>query len=159
MTTKKSFHLFWGIILILLGAWFALIVARTTFNIIRHPSGFSNPWLAGELPLLIAWSIFSVWVGNREFQRSTGQDVRKPRFRWGRMLAGASLVFRSLESHISPSPNAFKADNDAQAAGMLIATILMVLIGLLLIAFSFKSAESQPQIESILKSNSAQGET
>lgn len=151
MTTKKSLHFFWGIILILLGAWFGLIVSRTTFSLIRHPGGFSNPWLIGDLPLLIMWSIFSVWVGSREFQRATGQDVRKPKFRWGRMLAGASLVFRSLESHISPSPNAFKADNDSQAAGMLMATILMVLAGLLLIAFSFKSAESQPQFESISK--------
>jgi hypothetical protein len=149
VANKKSLHFLWGIILILLGAWFGFIVARATFNLIRNPGGFSNPWLIGDLLFLIMWSIFSVWVGNREFQRATGQDVRKPQFRWGRMLAGASLVFRSLESHIAPSPSAFKADNDAEAAGMLMATILMILGGLWLIAASFKPRKSQAQLESV----------
>lgn len=149
MAKKKSLHLFFGIVLVLLGAWFGYIVARFIFYLVRNPGGFSNRWLIGDLPLLIAWSIFSVWVGSREFQRATGQDVGKPRFRWGKMLAGVTLVFRSLESHIAPSPNAFKADNDAQAAGMLMATILMVLVGLWLMAASFKSRKSQSQLESI----------
>jgi hypothetical protein len=117
MANKKPLHLFLGIILIFLGAWFGLTVARVLFNLIRNPVAFSNPWLPGNLVLRIALAAFCVWIGSREFQRATGQNVKEPRFRWGRLLAGASLVFVSLESHFVPSSNAFKADNDAQAAG------------------------------------------
>jgi len=156
MANKKPLHLFLGIVLILLGALFGLVVAKVTFNLIRNPGDFSNRWLIGDLILRIALGAFCVWIGSREFQRATGQDVKKPRFHWGRMLAGTWLVFSSLESHIAPSPNAFKADNDAQAAGMLMATILMVLVGLWLIAASFKPRKSQAQLEPVSESNSAQ---
>jgi uncharacterized membrane protein len=149
MANKKSLHFFLGIVLILLGAWFGLIAARAAFNLIRNIERFSNPWLIGSLVLWTASGAFCVWMGTREFQRATGQNVKKPTFRWGRMLAGTYLVFVSLASHVAPSPNAFKADNEAQAAGMLIATILMVLVGLLLIASSFKARKSQSQPESI----------
>ncbi len=154
MANKKSLHFFLGIVLILLGAWFGLVVARTALTLIRNTEGFLNPWLIGNLVLRIGLGAFCVWMGSREFQRATRQDVKEPRFRWGRMLAGTWLVFSSLESHIAPSPNAFKADNDAQAAGMLIATIVMVLAGMFLIAYSFKPRKSQP-IETMSQSNLA----
>jgi hypothetical protein len=152
MANKKPLHLFLGIVLICLGAWFGLTVARVVFNLIRDPGGFSNPWLTGNLVLRIGWGTFCVWIGSREFHRATGQDVKMPKFRWGRMLAGTWLVFSSLESHFSPSPNALKADNESQAAGMLIATMLMVVVGLWLIGsgsgFQKKLQRSQgiPQI-------------
>lgn len=159
MSTKKSFHFFWGIILILLGAWFSLIVARTTFNLIRDSELFSNPWLIGNLVLSAVLGAFCIWMGSREFQRGTGQNVEQPRFRWGRMLAGTYLVFSSLEVHFSPSPSALKADNADQQVGMRIATIFMVLAGMFLIAYSFRPRKTQSQLESISNSNSAQGET
>lgn len=159
MAKKKSLHLFLGIVLILLGAWFGLIAARAAFNLIRNTEGFSNPWLIGILVLWTASGAFCIWMGTREFQRATGQNVKKPTFRSGRILAGTYLVFVSLKSHVASSPNAFKADNEAQAAGMLLATILMLLVGMCLVAYSVKPRKSQSQIESISKSNSAQGET
>ena len=42
MTNKKPIHLVLGIVLILLGALFGLIVAKVTFNLIRNPDRFSN---------------------------------------------------------------------------------------------------------------------
>jgi len=143
MNNKKPLHLFLGIVLICLGAWFGLTVARVIFNLIGNPGGFTNQWLTGSLLLRIGLGAFCVWIGSREFQRATGQIAKEPRFRWGRMLAGASLVFVSLASHFSPSPNAYKAENEAQAAGMLMATLLMVVVGLWLIASSFKTRKSQ----------------
>lgn len=157
MANKKPLHLFLGIVLIFLGALFGLIVAKVTFNLIRNPGSFSNPWLIGEQVLRIGLGAFCVWIGSREFQRATGQDVKMPRVRWGRMLAGTWLLFSSLESHIAPSPNALRADNESQAAGMLIATISMVVAGLWLIASSLKPSKSQP-LEAISQSNSAQRE-
>jgi hypothetical protein len=130
--------LFLGIVLILLGALFGLAVTKVTFNFIRNPGRFSTPWLIGEQILRLGLAAFCVWIGSREFRRATGQDVKEPRFRWGRMLAGAWLVFFSLESHFAPSPNALRPDNESEAAGMLIATMLAVLAGMLLIAYSFK---------------------
>ena len=158
MANKKSVHFFLGIVLVLLGAWFGFIVARAAFNLIRNIEGFSNLWLIGDLVIRIGLAAFCVWMGTREFQRATGQDIKTPKFRWGRMLAGTWLVLSSLESHIAPSPNAFKADNESEAAGMLIATMLMVLAGMFLIAYSFKPRKSQP-LETMSQNNSAQGET
>jgi hypothetical protein len=74
------------------------------------------------------------------------------------MLAGTGLVFVSLASHFSPSPNAYKAENDAQAAGMQGATILMVLVGLFLVGYSFKPRKPQ-SLEMISQNNSAQDGT
>ncbi len=158
MANKKALHFFLGIILICLGAWFGLTVARVIFKLIRNPGGFSNPWLTGNLVLRIGLGAFCVWIGSREFQRATGQVVKEPRFRWGRMLAGASLVFVSLWSHFSPSPNAYKAENEAQASGMLMATILMVLVGLWLTISSFKGRKSQSGFKSTPESNLLQAE-
>lgn len=154
MANKKPLHLFLGIVLILLGALFGLAVAKVTLDVIRNPDRFLNPWLIGEQVVRIGLGTFCVWMGTREFQRATGQEVKEPGLRWGRMLAGIWLVFASLKSHYSPNPNDLKADNEAQAAGMLIATIAMTLAGMLLIAYSVKPRKPQPQVEPISESNS-----
>ena len=156
MANKKPLHLFLGIVLILLGALFGLAAAKVTFDVIRNPGRFLNPWLIGEQVVRIGLGTFCVWMGTREFQRATGQEVKEPGFRWGRMLAGIWLVFSSLKSHYSPNPNDLKADNEAQAAGMLIATIAMTLAGMLLFAYSFKPRKSQAQLEPVSESNSTQ---
>jgi hypothetical protein len=157
MTSKKPLHLFLGILLILLGGLFGLIVAKVTFNFIRNPGRFSSPWLIGEQVLRIGLGAFCVWIGSREFERATGHEVKEPGFRWGRMLAGTWLVFYSLESHFSPSPSGLKADNEAEAAGMLIGTMLPMLAGVLLVVYSVKPVKSQP-LEGISQSTSDQAE-
>jgi cytochrome bd-type quinol oxidase subunit 2 len=154
MANKKPLHLFLGIVLIFLGALFGLIVAKVTFNLIRNPGDFSTPWLIGEQVLRIGLGTFCVWIGSREFQRATGQEVKEPTFRWGRMLVGIYFVFFSLKSHFSPSPNSLKADNEAEAMRMLMA-ILTMLAGVLLVVYSVKPRESQP-LEAISQSNSDQ---
>jgi len=159
VTAKKSLHFFWGIILILLGAWVGFIAARATFTLIRNIELLSNPWLIGILLLRALLSAFCIWIGSREFQRATGQDVKEPRFRWGRMLAGTCLVFLSLRAQFSPSPTDLKAENADQALGMRFATIFMVLAGMFLVAYSFKPRKSQSQLESTSQSNSAQDAT
>lgn len=159
MTAKKSLHFFCGIILILLGAWVGFIAARVTFTLIRNVELFSNPWLIGILLLRAVLSAFCIWIGSREFQRATGQDVKEPRFRWGRMLAGTCLVFFSLRAQFSPGPTDLKADNADQEFGMRIETIFMVLAGMFLIAYSFRPRKTQSQLESISNSDSAQDAT
>jgi FtsH-binding integral membrane protein len=156
MASNKSLHLFLGIVLICLGSLLGLAVAKVTFNFIRNPDRFSTQWLIGEQVLRIGLGAFCVWIGSREFQRATGQVVKEPRLRWGRMLAGTWLVFFSLESHFSPSPRALRADNESEAAGMLIATMLVVFAGMLLVAYSFKPQKSQSQVEPISESNPTQ---
>lgn len=157
MTNKRPLHFFLGIVLILLGALFGLIAVKVTFNLIRDPGRFSNPWLIGRQVLRIALGAFFVWIGSREFERATGHAVKEPGFRWGRMLAGTWLVFYSLESHFSPSPNGLKADNETEAVGMLIGTMLPMLVGVLLVVYSVKPRNPQP-LEAILESHSDQPE-
>ncbi len=157
MANNKPLHCFLGTVLILVGAWFGFIMAKVSFNLMRNPGHFSNPWLIGDQVLRIGLAAFCVWIGTREFQRATGQEVKEPGFRWGRMLAGIFLVFSSLKSHYSPRPNALKADNDTQAAGMLMGTVLMTLVGMLMVAYSVKPRKPQP-VEAISQSNSDQVE-
>jgi uncharacterized membrane protein len=100
---------------------------------------------------------FCVWIGSREFERATGHEVKEPGYRWGKMLAGTWLVFYSLESHFSPSPNGLKAANETEAMGMLIGTMLPMLAGVLLVVYSVKPRQPQP-LETISQSNSDQAE-
>ena len=146
MAVRKSVHLFLGIVLLLVGALTELVVARAAFTLARRSGGL-DPWMIGGLILFAALGAFFIWIGNNEFKRSSGQTVRKSKFSWGKLLAGAFIAYFALESHFVPSPNALKADNAAQAAGMQGATILMVLSGLALMAFAFKPRESTPQAE------------
>jgi hypothetical protein len=113
MSGKKSLHLFWGVVLILIGALLGLIVARAIFNLVRKLRGPSDPWLIGGLVLLSALCAFCVWMGTREFQRATGQEVRKPTLRWGRMLAGICMVHLLEVTHCAQ----FKRTKSRQPRG------------------------------------------
>lgn len=142
MANRKSLHLFFGIVLVLLAAIIGFAIARTAFACIRA-GVFLGSWEMGNVILYGLLGVFCLWIGTNEFKRATGQRVLKTKFRWGRLLAGLYLVFSSLNSHLHPSPNDLKADNDAQAAGMLFATFVMVAIGLVLIVLSFKPREQE----------------
>jgi hypothetical protein len=133
MKNRKLLHLFFGIVLVMLGALTSLAASRTVFAYIRAGI-LPDLWGTGGVILDILLAAFCVWIGTNEFKRATGQEVVKTRFRWGRLLAGVCLVFFSLSSHLKPSPDALKADNDAQAAGMLVATISLVVLGVVLVA-------------------------
>lgn len=145
MSNRKPLHLFFGIVLVISGAVLALLVMRICFHSIRDRV-LPDYWLAGGMALYILLGAFCVWIGANEFRRATGQLVRKPNFRWGRLLAGTYFVFFSLNSHFAPGPNGYKADNDAQAFGMLMSTILMVIIGLVLMALAFKPRKAEPAL-------------
>jgi hypothetical protein len=146
MANRKPLHLLFGIVLVILGAALGLLVARASFQYIRARV-LPGYWFAGGMVLYILLGAFCVWIGTNEFRRATGQIVRKPKFRWGRLLAGAYFVFFSLNSHFAPGPNSLKADNDAQAFGMLISTILTVAIGLVLMALAFKPRKMEAIVE------------
>jgi len=146
MANRKPLHLFFGIVLVILGAAFGLLAARASFQYV-HARVLPGYWFAGGMILFILLGAFFVWIGANELRRATGQIVKKPKFRWGRLLTGAYFVFFSLHSHFAPSPNSLKADNDAEAFGMLISTILMVSIGLVLMALAFKPRKMEVTAE------------
>lgn len=140
MTNRKPLHLFFAIVLVIFGAVLGYAVARDAFvHIVCIRAGIPlDGWDIGRVGLFALLGAFCVWVGANQFKRATGQQVRKQRFRWGRLLTGAFIVFYSLKSWIRPSANALKADNDAQAQGMLMFTACAVILGLVIMAFSFK---------------------
>jgi len=155
MAARKPLHTFFGIVLVLLGAFFAFNTARNVFHLAGIKRGLLDAWLMSELLLSALLGAFCIWVGSNELKRAGGEQVRKTRFRWGRLLAGVFIVFMSLRSHFHPDANSLKADNDAQAAGMLIATCAIALAGLALIAYAFKPRKQEaPSLVAAEKSDS-----
>jgi hypothetical protein len=146
MENRKPLHLFFGIVLVILGAAFGLALPGTAFRYIRNAT-VPHLWTIGRSIIFVALGAFCIWNGTREFRRATGQKVNKPGFRWGRLLAGTYILFFSLNSHFAPSPNRLKADNEAEAAGMMIANMVGVLLGVLLIVCSFDPREAEPALE------------
>jgi hypothetical protein len=110
MANQKPLHLFFGIVLVILGGAFGLVVAAGAFVSIRS-ANMPDLSKMGRLIIFAALGAFCIWNGTNEFRRATGQEVNKPKFRWGRLLAGTYILFFSLNSHFAPSPNALKADN------------------------------------------------
>jgi len=134
--------MFWGIISVLVGAWFGYVTARNLFSFgWRNIANADSLWLLASLVPLSAMTVYFVWLGRNELQRASGKEVKKPRLRWGRLLLGFCMIFFALKGHFAPAPNAFKADNDMQTLGMLGSTVVMTSVGVLLMAFALRPAK------------------
>jgi hypothetical protein len=138
----KLKHLFWGAVSILVGAFFGYATAR---NLLRSSAiATRDGWILAACFLFAATAVYFVWVGNNQLQRASGQDVKKPRLRWGKLLLGFWIAFISLKAHFEPGPNALRADNEAEAGGMLLATLLTMGVGLLLMVLAFRPPKEKP---------------
>jgi len=136
--------MFWGIVSVLVGSWFGYATARNLF--FSSWSSVVNPecrWLLASLLPFSAMAVYFVWVGKNQLQRAGGQEVKKPQFRWGRLLSGFYLTFFALKSHFAPGLNRFKPDNDAQAIGMSGANVMILSVGVLLLAFAFSPVKQK----------------
>jgi hypothetical protein len=155
MANPRARHLFLGIVLAIVGTLLGLAVAVNLLALFVSGKSNLDPWFFGGLATFAAMAAFCGWVASNEFQRANGKEIKKAKFRWGRLLAGVWLVFWALHSHFHPAPGSLKADNAAQAAGMLTATVVFVCIGVALIGSSFqpRRPESGPELES----NATQG--
>jgi hypothetical protein len=143
--------MFWGILSVLVGAWLGYAALRNLFFLDWRTANARALWFLASLVPSSAMTVYFVWLGRNELRRAGGEEVPKPRFRWGRLLLGFCLVFFALKGHFAPGPNTLKADNDTEALGMFLATVVMVSIGTMLMAFAFRPAKPKPieQVPSI----------
>jgi hypothetical protein len=133
--------MFWGIVSILGGSLLSLGVVRILFRFNwRLVRAEDTRFLTGLLPFS-ALAVFLIWLGKNELQRASGQEVPKPRVRWGRLVLGFWIAFFSVRSHFAPGPGALRASNEAEAAGMLTMSIMLTCLGLVLMVLAFASAK------------------
>jgi hypothetical protein len=135
--------MFWGILSILTGGLLCYGVVRVLFRFCWRIARAEDIWfIASQLPFL-ALGVYLVWLAKNELARASGQEVAKPRVRWGRLLLGFCIAFFSVESHFSPSPKAFRAENEDEATGMLVASFTITTLGLITMALAFKPAKKK----------------
>jgi hypothetical protein len=140
--------MFWGIVSVLAGALLGYAALRNLLylqlDLHWRIANSEVVWFMASVVPVSALAVYFVWVGKNQLQRAGGQEVPRPRFRWGRLLLGFYLTFFALKSHFAPGLNAFKADNDTEAMGMLGSTVVMTIVGALLMAFAFRPAQPKP---------------
>jgi len=132
-----------GSVSIVAGALFGYVAASDLF-FHAGVTTVREAWFLAGFFLLAAAAVYFVWVGNNQLQRASGQQVKSPRLRWGRLLLGFTLVFAALKRHFAPEPTTLKADNEAQAAAMLSAVFVLVGVGVLLMVLAFRPPKEKP---------------
>jgi hypothetical protein len=133
-------HVSLGIVSIFAGTMIGLLMVR---GLLVPGSLKRDGWNIGGVFVFCLLATFLVWIGTRAVRRGRGQSVPKPTVSWGRTLGGVWLIFFALKSHFDPAPNSLKADNPGEAFGMLMATILMTVGGIMLIVSSLKALRSK----------------
>ena len=114
---RKSVHMFWGILFVLVGAFFGWSAARVLYRFQWKLIAEDLWFLASFLPLS-SLATYLVWHGNRQLQQAGRQDVPTPRRRWGLLVLGFWIIFASLKNHFSPGPGKLQPDNQAESAIM-----------------------------------------
>jgi hypothetical protein len=140
MTAKYRFFQCFGVVSVLCGCLVAAILLRILM--IGH---FDTAWPVLRFALMGALSAYLFYIGLRLFRYGDSREKPVPRFRWGRILWGAWLVFINAENYFYPAPNLLKPSNATEAASMNVMTIVMSLVGLYLIAWGI-SQRSKPAI-------------
>jgi hypothetical protein len=157
---RRPTHLFWGIVALLVGAYFGYLAARTVYIAGRgffllHYDLATREWvwfMASFFPLS-ALAAYCIWMATRQLQRAGGQQINTPKVRWGRFVLGLWIIFTALKSHLAPGLNVLRPDNAAQALGMSAARFVMVLIGIVLMCLAFKpkSPEKEMPAETLVR--------
>jgi hypothetical protein len=153
---RKPVHLFWGIVSLLVGAYFGYATARIAYIAGRNFCLFrwrlaTRGWVWFILSFfpLSALAAYFIWVARNQFQQAGGQQGNKTRVRWGRLVLGFCIAFGALQSHFAPGLNALRPDNEAQAAGMFVATVVIVVIGIALMCLAFKPKSPKKEIPAV----------
>ena len=157
---RRPVHLFWGIVCLLIGAYFGFAAARAIYItghgfFVLHVDVLTRMWiwfLASSLPMSAAAAFF-IWLAARQLQRASGQKAGAAKIRWGRFVLGSCMVFFALKGHFAPSTSSLRADNAAQALGMLITTLIIIVIGITLVCLAFnpKSPKKEMPAETLVR--------
>jgi hypothetical protein len=141
--------MFWGIVSVLVGSLLGYLTVRNLFFFNLRIANRDAVWFTASLVPMSALVVYFVWLGKNQLQRAGGQEAKKPRFRWGRLLLGSCIVFFALEGHFASGPDALKADNESEALGMLLAFVVMLSVGVLLMALTFRPPKQKPSREAL----------
>ena len=139
---RNPVHMFWGIISVLVGAWFGYVTVRNLFSF--NWRSIANAECLRLLAMVVpfaALAVYFIWLGKNQLRRAGGQEVPRPRVRWGRLLLGFLIVFFILKGHFAPGPNAHKPVNESEAQGMFFFTMTIAAAGTLLMAFALRPAK------------------
>ena len=139
--------MFWGVVSVLVGAWLGYAAMRNLLYLHWRIANAEVAWFMASVVPVSALAVYFVWLGKNQLQRAGGEEVPKPRFRWGKLLLGFCLVFFALKGHFAPGPNTLKPDNDTEAQGMLVAMVAMVSVGTVLMALAFRPIKRVPSGE------------
>ena len=157
-----------GIVAIVGGS---LLAAKVSWNLIRS-AGYSMQgyiidfWYVVIQVWFLALGIYFISVGLRKYRASkTGNQPKKQRIGWGKILIGAFLIISTINNRLYPVHNRWelKPDNETQASAMkatqTFLTFLMPLLGAGLILAGLragfkKSVEAQAELEHITTTQS-----
>jgi RsiW-degrading membrane proteinase PrsW (M82 family) len=146
---RRPIHLFWGIVCLLIGAYFGYLAARTIYVIGRsflvlHVDITTRVWIWYSATLLptSAAAAFFVWLAARQFHRASGQTAIPLKVRWGRFVLGLYIAFFGAKVHFDPVFSTFRPDSPVQVLTMLVLTLAMLIIGITLMCLAFKPKSS-----------------
>jgi hypothetical protein len=130
MTARYRFFQLLGLVSVIGGC--VLGIALIRMMLISQLDGF---WGALKDLMVGAMAAYFIYIGLRAFRFGDSQEKPVPRFRWGRMLVGALLIFTNANNHFHPAPNLLKASNQTQDMAMNVTALAMSIAGLYLIVW------------------------
>jgi disulfide bond formation protein DsbB len=138
MTASYRFFQFLGGLAVLGGCFVAVPALRI---LLIGPD--DSIWAILACVLLGGTSAYLFYIGFRSVRYGNSPEKPIPRFRLGRALVGAWLVFVNANNYFHPAPNLMKPSNATEAMAMNVMTFVMALAGLYLIAWGFSGRRSE----------------
>jgi hypothetical protein len=154
MNAKRLVVRLLGILALVCGGLLGILVLRNAFFMLRSTILGDPPNIVAKM--IQAWFLglaaYLISLGLRGFRWASGKvEPKASKVKWGRVVLGSFFILlaaANISNHFHPDPNRFefKASNDAEAAGMKVAQIVMTFLmpplGVLLI-FSGLRARSE----------------
>jgi hypothetical protein len=132
MTFKFRFTQCLGAVAIICGCILATLLLRILIF-----GRVGTLWNAIGDILIAALAVYLVYVGLRAVRYGDSSRRPFPRFRWGRILLGAWIIYVNAKNHFQPSPNLLQPSNETQATAMTVTMLALSISGLALILWGF----------------------
>jgi hypothetical protein len=130
-----------GPILLVLGCLLLFTTASSLWS--RRVHAFSGiDWF-----IYVGLVCFFIWGGIRAVKMGFGSEpVTVPQMTVWKLTVGFLLITIEIKNRLQPAPHPFKAANEAQAFGMLIAELFFYALGIWLIVSGVRAKYKNPAI-------------